>query len=452
MSTSTKETPTQTESADLLARRAAVVPRGVPLGTTLVIERAEGASLIDIDGRTLIDFASGIGVMTAGHGRTEILEAITEQAARLQHICVHTATYEPYVALGERLVSLLPHGPSTKVMFLNSGAEAVENAVKIARQATRRPAIICFTGGFHGRTLLGMSLTSKVAYKTGCGPFAPEIYRLPFPSLFHRGRGMAEDDFAEQELARLRTALVDTVASADVAAIIVEVLQGEGGVVPLPVRYLRGLREICDEHGIMLILDEVQTGLARTGHWAASEHFGVIPDLSTWGKALGGGLPLAAVVGRAEVMDAALPGTIGGTFGGNPIACAASLATLDLMEREGLCARATAIGATIHARLTELAEHHVAVADVRGLGAMMALELCVDGDPDRPAPALARAALARCLERGLFVIGAGVHGNVIRLLPPVVISDADLSAGLDILCEAVGEAITSARHTTASAS
>ncbi len=413
------------------------MPRGIPRVTPFVIDRASGAELFDHEGRAVLDFASGIGVMTAGHARAEVIEAVTSQVARLQHLCIHVATYEPYVALCERLVGLLPHGAATKAMLLNSGAEAVENAVKIARQATGRPAVICYTGAFHGRTLLGMSLSSKVSYKTGCGPFAPEIYRLPFPDFLRHGDGLSRDAFVHRELARLRSTLVDTVAPSDVAAVLVEVVQGEGGIVPIPGAYLRGLRGVCDEHGILLIIDEVQTGLARTGHWAASEHFSVTPDLSTWGKALGGGLPLAAVLGRADVMDAAAPGTIGGTFGGNPVACAAAMATLELMEREDHCGRATAIGAQVAGRLSELSARHEVIADVRGLGAMMALEFCEGGDPARPAMAFTHAVLARCHERGLLVIGAGPHGNVLRVLPPLVIGDAALARGLEIICDAV---------------
>lgn len=415
------------------------MPRGVPRVTPFAIDHGSGAELTDVDGRRVLDFASGIGVMTVGHGRAEVIEAITRQVAHLQHLCIHIATYEPYVALCERLVALLPHGPATKAMLLNSGAEAVENAIKIARQATGRSAVLCYSGAFHGRTLLGMSLSSKVAYKTGCGPFAPGVYRLPFPDLLHHGDGLSPEAFVERELNRLRSTFIDTVAAEDVAAVILEVVQGEGGILPISGEYLRGLRAICDEHGIVLIIDEVQSGLTRTGRWAASEHFGVTPDLSTWGKALGGGIPLAAVVGRAELMDAAVPGTLGGTFGGNPVACAAALATLELMEREDHCGRAMALGEAIRSGLAALTERHSVVADLRGLGAMMGLEFCEDGDPCRPAPEFLEGVLARCHTRGLLVIGAGVHKNVLRLLPPIVVSDADLARGLEIICDAVDD-------------
>jgi 4-aminobutyrate aminotransferase/(S)-3-amino-2-methylpropionate transaminase len=408
----------------------------VPRLTPLAVDSGSGAWLEDEEGRRILDFATGIGVMGLGHSHPQVVRAIQEQAARLQHVCMHVASYEPYVAVCEALARLVPHGEHTKVLLVNSGAEAVENAVKIARQATGRPAVLCFTGGFHGRTLLGMSLTSKVGYKRGCGPFAPEVYRLPFPD--HRAWASSTDPdaFVDQELRRLDEALVDRVAPEHLAAILIEVVQGEGGIVPCPGRYLRGLRERCDRHGILLILDEIQCGLGRTGRWGAYEHHGVVPDLSTWAKALGGGLPLAAVVGRAEVMDAAAPGTLGGTYGGNPVACAAALATLRVMEEEDLSSRAEAIGTEIRDRLEPLREECALVAEVRGLGAMMAVVLEEDG---QPAAEAARAVADRCLSDGLLVITAGVTGNAVRLLPPLTISDIALERGLDVLTTAIRE-------------
>lgn len=424
-------------AAKLLARRAQVVCPGVPLGTHATAVRAEGARIIDADGRSIIDLAGGIGVMTVGHCPSTVVQAISEQAGALLHTCIHIATYEPYVALCERLVGLFPHGKGTKALLVNSGAEAVENAVKIARQATGRSAILCYSGGFHGRTLLGMSLTSKVGYKVGCGPFAPEIYRLPFPSYYHYGDGLALDAFVARELQRLRGAFSTVVAASDVAAVILEVVQGEGGFIPVPPSYLSGLREICDEQGILLILDEVQSGFARTGHWAAYQSYGVTPDLSTWAKAMGGGLPIAAVLGRAEVMDAVRPGTVGGTYGGNPVACAAALSTIDLIERQGLCARAEAIGVRIRAAFNELAQRTPLVGDVRGLGAMMAMELVLESDPHRPATQQTAEILSACLRRGVLLISAGVHGNVIRVLCPLVIEDRDLEDALRVIQEEV---------------
>jgi 4-aminobutyrate aminotransferase/(S)-3-amino-2-methylpropionate transaminase len=429
---------TRSESQNLIERRKAVVPRGVGqfAGETTAAS-ASGARLTDVDGREWIDFAGGIGVMNVGHCNERVVAAIREQAGKLLHTCIHVATYEPYVALAEKLVELLPHGEATKVMLLSSGAEAVENAIKIARQATGRSAVICFSGAFHGRTLLGLTLTSKTGYKLGCGPFAPEVYRLPYPNRFRSGDGLGEEAFVERELARLREAFVTTVPAQHVAAIIIEPVLGEGGFVPAPAAYLRGLREICDEHGIMLICDEVQSGFCRTGRWAAYEHSGITPDLSTWAKSMGGGLPISAVMGKAEVMDAALPGTLGGTYGGNPVCCAAALATIEAMEELELNARAVVIGDRIRTRFENLAQQCDLVGDVRGLGAMNGLELCIGGDPQKPASDEVAAITAACREAGVLVLPAGPRGNVLRVLAPLVISDADLEHGLDAIEAAV---------------
>ncbi len=340
-------------AADLLRRREAVVPRAVArFAGTATAARAKGALLIDADGREIIDFAGGIGVMNVGHCDDRVVAAIQAQAATLTHACIHVATYEPYVALCEKLVGLFPHhapgsSSATKCMLVNSGAEAVENAIKIARQATKRPAVIAYTEGFHGRTLLATTLTSKTSYKSGCGPFAPEVYRIQYPNRFRHGRDVDESTFVARELARLRDFFVNTVRAEDVAAIIIEIVQGEGGFCVAPKGYLEGLRAICDEHGIMLIFDEVQAGFCRTGRWASYEHFDVLPDLSTWAKSMGGGLPISCVIGKAETMDAAAPGTCGGNYGGNPIACDAALATIEAMEELDLNARAIVIGTII---------------------------------------------------------------------------------------------------------
>jgi 4-aminobutyrate aminotransferase/(S)-3-amino-2-methylpropionate transaminase len=358
------------------------------------------------------------------------------------HTCIHIATYEPYVALCEKLAALLPHGDRTKVMLVNSGAEAVENAIKIARQATNRPAVICYTEGFHGRTLMAMSLTSKYGYKIGCGPYAPEIYRLPFPNLYRYGDGMSEAMFVERELGRFRDSLDNSVAAEQVAAVILEPVQGEGGFIPVPPGYLRGLRKICDEHGIMLILDEVQSGFCRTGKWAAFEHYGVVPDISAWAKSMGGGLPIGAVIGKADVMDGARPGTIGGTYAGNPVACAASLETIRLMEQLELGPRANAIGQRVTERFQALQQRFPSwIGDVRGLGAMIAVELVTNGDVHQPATELVGEVLSGCVSRGLLIIGAGIYGNVIRFLAPLVISDEQLDRGLDIIEDEVAKGI-----------
>jgi 4-aminobutyrate aminotransferase/(S)-3-amino-2-methylpropionate transaminase len=422
---------------DLLARRERVVPRGVPRATTATAVSAHDATIIDAEGRELIDFVGGIGTMNGGHTQDEVVRAISEQAARLQHVCIHVATYEPYVALCEKLAQLLPHGERTKVLLLNSGAEAVENAIKIARQATGRPAVICYSEAFHGRTLLGMTLTSKVGYKAGCGPFAPDIHRLPFPNRYHYGHGLDEDEFVEREVTRLEEAFLNTVSADDVAAILLEPVQGEGGFVPAPAGYLRALRRICDERGIILIFDEILSGFGRAGGWAAYERYDVTPDLSTWAKSMGGGLPVSAVIGRADVMDAARPGTIGGTFGGNPVACASALATIRLMEERDIPGRAREIGAIVRDRFELLAERCPAIGDVRGLGAMIGVEFVEGGDPGRPAGAKLKAVLERCLERGVLMLSAGTHGNVLRILSPLVITNDLLDRGLSIVEEVV---------------
>lgn len=429
------------QSQSLLERRAAVVPRAVAQfagGTTAV--SARGARIVDSDGRELIDFAGGIGVLNVGHCDPAVVAAVREQAERLMHACIHVATYEGYVGLCEKLVDLLPHAGPAKAMLVSTGAEAVENAVKIARQATGRQAVLCFTEAFHGRTMMAMTLTSKTGYKIGCGPFAPEVYRLPYPSRFHTGHGRSEDEFVRSELHRLEECFGRRVAAEHVAAVIIEPVLGEGGFIPAPAGYLRGLREVCDERGIVLVFDEVQSGFCRTGRWAAYEHSGVLPDLSTWAKSLGGGMPIAAVVGRAEVMDAARPGTLGGTYGGNPVACAAALATIRRMEELDLNARAGRLGEVVRTRFESLRERCDIVGDVRGLGAMIGLELCEDGDPDRPSPNAVAHVTRRCREEGVLILPAGRHANVVRVLAPLVIEDADLEHGLNVIEAAVLEA------------
>ena len=312
--------------------------------------------------------------------------------------------------------------------------------MKIARQATGRSGVLCFTEGFHGRTLLGMTLTSKVGYKGGCGPFAPEVYRIPFPNLYRYGDGLDEDAFVARELARLEESFSNLASGESLAAVLIEPVQGEGGFVPAPIGYLKGLRKICDERGILLICDEVQSGFCRTGRWASYEHAGIVPDLSTWAKSMGGGLPIAAVLGKQEVMDAAKPGTIGGTYGGNPVACAASLATIRAMESLDLNGRAEHIGRRVDETFRELARRCPQVGDVRGRGAMIGIELVLDRDSKTPATDLTREVQRRAEARGVLLIAAGTHGNILRILSPLTISDELLDRGLNVVADSLLEA------------
>ena len=417
----------------LLKRRKAIVPDGVGVFCPTSAVSGNGAIIIDEDGNELIDFGGGIGVLNAGHCPEPVVQAIQQQAEKLIHSCFHVSTYEVYIQLCEKLAELFPHGNATKVMLTNTGAEAVENAIKIARQATKRPGVICFSEAFHGRSLMAMSLTSKINYKINCGPFAPEVYRLAFPDFYHYGNGISEEDFVEQQLQALENATHSLVDPESVAAVILELVQGEGGFNVVPKKYLEGLRKFCDQHGIILIFDEVQTGFCRTGKWGAYQHYNVTPDISTWAKSMGSGMPIGAVVGKQHVMDAALPGTIGGTYLGNPICCAASLATIDFMEQENLNERALEISKIVEKRFLQMKEKFSGIGDVRGLGAMQAIEFIKENDPLQPDGTLATKLMEACLHRGLLLINAGTYKNVIRILSPLVISDDQLQKGLDII-------------------
>ncbi|MEX1003078.1 MAG: aspartate aminotransferase family protein [Crocinitomicaceae bacterium] len=423
----------QTQSQDLLERRKNVVANGVGVFNTATVKEAKGAIITDVDGRELIDFAGGIGVVNAGHCPEPVVEAIREQAGKYLHTSFNVVTYEPYIKLCEELVEILPHGEKTKVMLISTGAEAVENAIKIARQATKRSAILCFTEAYHGRTLMAMSLTSKVNYKFSSGPFAPEVYRIPFPNFYKYHGTQDMDEFVETELHRLRDSTHSVVDINSVAAIIIEPIQGEGGFNPVPQKYLEGLREFCDEHGVLLIMDEIQSGFCRTGHWASWQHYGVQPDLSTYAKSLGSGLPIAAVVGRAEIMDAAVSGTIGGTYIGSPVCCAAALATIQYMKDIDLNGRAVHIGKIITDRMNKLQTEFADIGDVRGVGAMIGIEFVANNDPTKPRTELCDKIVKGCAEDGLILLSAGTFKNVIRILSPLVITDEQLNQGLDIL-------------------
>jgi 4-aminobutyrate aminotransferase/(S)-3-amino-2-methylpropionate transaminase len=412
-------------SREIMARLDGVVAAPLAVNLPIVVEEARGALLTDVDGNTFIDLTGGVGVLNVGHSHPHVVAAIADQAARFTHTDFTIVPYEVYVELAERLLAVSPFTGPAKAAFFNSGAEAVENAVKIARLATGRPAVIAFEGAFHGRTLMAVSLTSKVdPYKRGLGPFAPEVYRAPFPNLY-RGPD------AQAALAALEAMFATQVAADQVAAIVFEPQQGEGGFLPAPMEFVEGLRRIADEHGIVLVADEVQTGFARTGRMFAVEHYGVEPDLVTIAKSIAGGLPLSGVLGKAAIMDAPHEGAIGGTFVGNPVALAAAVAVLDVIEGESLVERAGAVGDAIRIRMLQWQERWPRIGDVRGLGAMLAVELVEDPVTREPAPALANAVVEAATQRGLLLLKAGVHGNCIRVLCPLVISDAELDEALD---------------------
>lgn len=425
-------TEEHSRSQDLFNRRKNAVANGVGVFNTATVTEAKGAIITDVEGRELIDFAGGIGVVNAGHCPEPVVEAVREQAGKYLHTSFNVVTYEPYIELCEKLAEILPHGEKTKAMLISTGAEAVENAIKIARQATNRPAVLCFTEAYHGRTMMAMSLTSKVSYKYSSGPFAPEVYRIPFPNFYKHHGNQDMDAFVETELQRLRDSAYSMVDINSVAAIIIEPIQGEGGFNPVPKKYLEGLRAFCDEHGVLLIMDEIQSGFCRTGHWASWQHYGVQPDLSTYAKSLGSGLPIAAVMGRAEIMDAAASGTIGGTYIGSPVCCAAALATIQYMKDIDLNARAIHIGKIINDRLENLQAEFSAIGDVRGVGAMIGIEFIKNNDPHQPASELCDKIVKGCAEDGLILISAGTFKNVIRILSPLVITDEQLNHGLDI--------------------
>jgi 4-aminobutyrate aminotransferase / (S)-3-amino-2-methylpropionate transaminase / 5-aminovalerate transaminase len=411
-------------SREILARKERVVAEPLSIFLPVVIEEGHGATLTDVDGNTFIDFTGGVGCLNVGHSNPQVVVAAQEQLARFSHTDFTIVPYEVYVTLAERLCELAPMKPA-KAAFFNAGAEAIENAVKFARAYTKRPAVIGFEGGFHGRTLLAVSLTSKThPYKAGLGPFAPEVYRVPFPNAY---RGPS----AEDALAALERALITQVAAETVAAIVIEPVQGEGGFIVAPPEFLQGVRRLCDEHGIVLVADEVQTGFGRTGRMWGIEHSGVEPDLITLAKSIAVGLPLSAVVGKAEIMDAPGDSAIGGTYVGNPVAQAAALAVLDVFEEEDLTARAAAIGETIRSRMLAWQERWDAIGDVRGLGAMMAIELVEDRETKAPAADLATRIVEAAAERGLLLLKCGIYSSCIRVLTPLVISDSELDEALD---------------------
>ena len=425
-------------SRELFARREAAVPRGPYNATPIFVKEGKGARLTDVDGNQFLDFAGGIGCVNVGHANPAVVAAAQEQIARFTHACFHVTPYEGYVRLAERMNALVPGPGPKKTLFANSGAEAVENAVKIARVATGRDAVIAFEDGFHGRTLLAMSLTSKVhPYKAGFGPFAPEIYRLPYAYCYRCSYNLEYPSCGVSCADALEDYFKRYVAAENVAAVILEPILGEGGFVVPPKEFLPKLREITKRHGILLIIDEVQTGFGRTGKLFAVEHWDVAPDILIAAKSIAGGLPLSSITGRAEVMDAAGIGGLGGTFGGNPVSLAAAHAVLDQMEQGELFALANRIGRVFKERTAGWRARFPLVGDVRGVGAMWSVELVKDRNTKAPAKDETSALATKCYERGLLTITAGTYGNIIRTLMPLVITDAELNEGLEVLEQAL---------------
>ena len=423
-------------NSELHQRRVAAVARGVSNSLPIYAARAKNAELWDTEGTRYIDFASGISVLNTGHLHPRVVGAIEQQLTQLVHACFQVTPYESYVRLAEMLNAAAPGPTPKKSILFSTGAEAVENAIKIARYHTGRSGVIAFSGAFHGRTLACMSLTGKVhPYKSGFGPLLAEVYHVPYPMSYH---GIEP----AQSLAAIEQLFKSDIDAARVAAILIEPVQGEGGFYVAPAEFLRALRELCDRHGIVLIADEIQSGFGRTGRMFAIEHAGVEADLITVAKSLAGGLPLSGVIGKAQIMDAPAPGALGGTFAGSPLACAAALAVLEVMQAEGLAARAQALGARLRARLLALQSRHPAIGEVRGLGAMLAMELVRAGRADQPDTDMTRALVQAAARRGLIILACGVNGNVVRLLAPLTIEDALADEGMDRLEAALKEVAT----------
>ena len=423
------------KSRAILERKARVVAEPLSIYAPVVIAEAHGATLTDVDGNTFIDFTGGVGCLNVGHSHPRVVEAAQSQLDQFSHTDFTIVPYEVYVELAERLTELAPVRKPAKAAFFNAGTEAVENAVKFARAYTKRPAVLAFEGGFHGRTMLSLTMTSKThPYKAGLGPFAPEIYRVPFAQDY---RGPSTDE----ALSAVERAFTTEVAAEQVAALVVEPVQGEAGFLPAPRDFLVGLRRICDEHGIVFVVDEVQTGFARTGRMFATEHYGIEADLMTVAKSIAAGLPLSGVIGAAEIMDAPGDSAIGGTYVGNPVAQAAALAVLDVIEEEGIVERAAQLGESMRRRMLGWQERFPAIGDVRGLGAMLAIELVADRQTKQPAPDLASAVVTEAASRGLLLLKAGIYSNCIRVLSPLTLSDEELDEALSVWEEALEAAL-----------
>ncbi len=430
-------------SRAIVARREAASSRGAAKLTPIAVASAQGATVTDVDGNVLLDFAGGIGALAVGHCPPDVVAALQEQASRLVHMCAIVSSYEPFVEVCELLNQVTPGAFPKKSVLLNSGAEAVEAAVKMARAFTGRQAVVVFEGAYHGRTNLTMAMTSKWAlFKKGFGPFAPEIYRLPFPNLYRRPEEMSEEGFVAWAVAQLENAFIAQVDPSAVAAVVIEPVQGEGGFIPTPPRFLQRIRELCDQHGMVMVADEIQCGFGRTGRLFAVEHYGVTPDLITTGKSLAAGMPLAAVTGRAEIVDAPHPGGLGGTYSGNPLACAAAIQAIRTIREPAFLDRAQAVGRRLRAHLEGIQQAHPQViGDVRGLGPMLVMELVTDPVTKTPHPELTQAITGETLKRGLITIRAGLYSNCVRFLPPLNVSDQELDEAMAVLAASVDAAV-----------
>lgn len=427
----------------VIERREQAIPNAIRCGYPVVMDHAEGAMIEDVDGNRFLDWIGGVGVLNIGHCHPEVVDAVKAQADKYFHGMFNVVTHEGYVALAEKLASIAPvRGEHVKAYFTNSGAEADENAVKIARAYTKRPNIIVFSGAFHGRTLLTMSMTSKKAYAVGMGPFPDGIFRAQFPYYYRNPAGMPQEKACEYYLESIKDVFEQCAPADTIAAVVVEPLQGEGGFIPAPIEWIQEVRKLCDDHGILLVADEVQTGFCRTGRMFASEYWkeaGIQPDIIATAKSIAGGVPLSAIIARDEIMDAPAPGTIGGTFGGNALACAAALKVIEVMERDNLAGRSLEIGEKVMSRYNTLKEKYECVGDVRGLGGMIGIEFVKDKESKEPDAALTSAIINECAANGLLVEGAGTYNNVIRFLAPLVMTDAQLEAGLAIFEAAVAK-------------
>lgn len=427
------------KSRALIARREAATPPGAAKLTPIAIESAHGAVVTDVDGNRFLDLAGGIGTLAVGHTPDKVVAALKAQAEKLVHMCAIVASYEPAIELCERLNTLAPGDFPKRSVLMNSGAEALETAVHICRSHTKRQGIVVVEGGYHGRTNLTMAMTSKFnLFKKGFGPFAPEVYRFPFPNVYRRPAGLSADEWVSWHVANLDHAFTAIVDPSHVAAVVIEPVLGEGGFLPVPAPFFQRLRALCDQHGIVLVADEVQSGMGRTGRLWACEHAGVIPDVITTAKSLGGGMPISAVIGRANIMEAPHPGGLGGTYSGNPLSCVAALAALDEITDPAFLARAAALGETLRARLQAIQSRHPRlVGDVRGLGPMLAMELVKDPATKEPWLEATQAVNAATLQRGVITIRAGLFSNCVRFLPPLNMSDAELGAALDVVSASV---------------